>query len=58
MQQALLQERIADVARLILIQSLALREDQACGAMRIPRRLESTAEMSALAQREPDAVAA
>jgi len=40
MQQAISQKRIADVARLILVQSLALREGQACGAMRIPRRLE------------------
>ncbi len=56
MQPALLQERIADVVRFLILQTLALAERQARLAMRVPRGLEAAAGMAALAQREPDAV--
>src|SRR2546421_9309586 len=53
MPRALLQQRIADVGRLFLFQPLAFLERQAVRSMRGPCRLQGTAGVAALAQREP-----
>jgi hypothetical protein len=50
------EQRIPDIVARLVFQPLAFAERQDCLAMHLPRSLEATAGVAALAQREPDAV--